>query len=101
MERRTRCPRRGGRRTTPPQPRDGPRSEECWRPSLGRNLIPKISGLVQDLAACLRFDNGERAHRGRLTAGRAPLEASIGAGQAAAATTKTCRTTPQGIQPGR
>jgi hypothetical protein len=45
--------------------------------------------------------NGERAHSGRLTAGRTPFEAIIGAGQDAAATTKTCRTTPEAVQPGR
>jgi hypothetical protein len=45
--------------------------------------------------------NGEQAHSGRLTAGRAPFEAIIAAGQAAAATTKTCHNTPQAGQPGR
>jgi transposase InsO family protein len=53
--------------------------EECWRPSFARSLVPKIGGLVRDLEAYLRFYNEERAHTGRLTAGRTPLEALIGA----------------------
>jgi transposase InsO family protein len=53
--------------------------EECWRPAFARSLVPKIGGLVRDLAAYLRFYNEERAHTGRLTRGRTPLEALIGA----------------------
>jgi transposase InsO family protein len=53
--------------------------EECWRPSFARSLVPKLTGLVRDLAAYLRFYNEERAHTGRLTNGRTPLEALIGA----------------------
>jgi transposase InsO family protein len=53
--------------------------EECWRPSFARSLVPKLTGLTRDLAAYLRFYNEERAHTGRLTAGRTPLEALIGA----------------------
>ena len=53
--------------------------EECWRPSFARSLVPKIGGLVRDLAAYLVFYNEERAHTGRLTQGRTPLEALIGA----------------------
>jgi transposase InsO family protein len=34
--------------------------EECWRPSFARSLVPKVGGLVRDLAAYLRFYN-ERA----------------------------------------
>jgi transposase InsO family protein len=44
--------------------------EECWRPSFARSLAPKLTGLSRDLAAYLRFYNEERAHTGRLTAGR-------------------------------
>jgi transposase InsO family protein len=53
--------------------------EECWRPSFARSLVPKLTGLTRDLAAYVRFYNEERAHTGRLTAGRTPLEALIGA----------------------
>jgi transposase InsO family protein len=53
--------------------------EECWRPSFARSLVPKIGGLARDLAGYLRFYNEERAHTGRLTRGRTPLEALIGA----------------------
>jgi transposase InsO family protein len=53
--------------------------EECWRPSFARSLVPKIGGLSRDLEAYLRFYNEERAHTGRLTRGRTPYEALIGA----------------------
>ena len=53
--------------------------EECWRPSFARSLVPKMGGLVRDLEAYLRFYNEERAHTGRLTRGRTPLQALIGA----------------------
>ena len=53
--------------------------EECWRPSFARSLVPKLTGLTRDLAAYVRFYNEERAHTGRLTQGRTPLEALIGA----------------------
>jgi transposase InsO family protein len=53
--------------------------EECWRPSFARSLVPKLTGLVRDLDAYLRFYDEERAHTGRLTQGRTPLEALIGA----------------------
>src|SRR5260221_1028494 len=53
--------------------------EECWRPSFARSLVPKLTGLTRDLAAYLRFYNEERAHTGRLTQGRTPYEALIGA----------------------
>lgn len=53
--------------------------EECWRPSFARSLVPKIGGLVRDLAGYLRFYNEERAHTGRLTRGQTPLQALIGA----------------------
>jgi transposase InsO family protein len=53
--------------------------EECWRPSFARSLVPKLGGLSRDLAWYLRYYNEERAHTGRLTRGRTPLEALIGA----------------------
>ncbi len=53
--------------------------EECWRPSFARSLVPKLGGLSRDLEAYLRFYNEERAHTGRLTQGRTPVETLIGA----------------------
>jgi transposase InsO family protein len=53
--------------------------EECWRPSFARSLVPKLHGLVRDLAGYLGFYNTERAHTGRLTRGRTPYQALIGA----------------------
>jgi transposase InsO family protein len=53
--------------------------EECWRPSFARSLVPKIGGLGRDLEAYLRFYNEERAHTGRLTRGRTPLQTLVGA----------------------
>jgi transposase InsO family protein len=53
--------------------------EECWRPSFARSLVPKLHGLTRDLAAYLRYYNEERAHTGRLTNGRTPLQTLIGA----------------------
>jgi len=46
--------------------------EECWRPSFARSLVPKLGGLTRGLAGHLDFDDTERAHTGRLTAGRIP-----------------------------
>lgn len=53
--------------------------EECWRPSFARSLVPKLGGLGRDLATYLRYYNEERAHTGRLTRGRTPFQALIGA----------------------
>jgi transposase InsO family protein len=53
--------------------------EECWRPSFARSLVPKLGGLVRDLDGYLRFYNTERAHTGRLTGGRTPWQALVGA----------------------
>jgi transposase InsO family protein len=53
--------------------------EECWRPSFARSLVPKLGGLVRDLAGYLAFYNEERAHTGRLTRGRTPYQALVGA----------------------
>ena len=53
--------------------------EECWRPSFARSLVPKIGGLVRDLAGYLDFYNLERVHTGRLTRGRTPYQALVGA----------------------
>ena len=53
--------------------------EECWRPSFARSLVPKLGGLVRDLAGYLAYYNEERAHTGRLTKGRTPYQALVGA----------------------
>lgn len=53
--------------------------EECWRPSFARSLVPKLGGLVRDLEAYLVEYNTERAHTGRLTQGRTPYQALVGA----------------------
>jgi transposase InsO family protein len=53
--------------------------EECWRPSFARSLVPKLTGLTRDLAGYLRFYNEERAQTGRLTQGRTPYQALVGA----------------------
>jgi transposase InsO family protein len=53
--------------------------EECWRPSFARSLVPKLGGLVRDLAGYLAEYNTERAHTGRLTRGRTPYQALVGA----------------------
>jgi hypothetical protein len=41
--------------------------------------VPKLTGLARDLAGYIRFYNEERAHTGRLTHGRTPIETLIGA----------------------
>ncbi len=48
--------------------------EECWRPTFARSLVPKYTALRRDLKAYLRYYNFERAHTGRLNAGRPPAE---------------------------
>jgi len=49
------------------------------RPAFARSLVPKLYALTRDLAGYLGYYNEERAHTGRLTAGRTPLQALIGA----------------------
>lgn len=51
--------------------------EECWRPSFARSLVPKLGGLVRDLAGYLAEYNTERAHTGRLTRGLTPYQALV------------------------
>ena len=53
--------------------------EECWRPAFARSLVPKISGLSQDLNQYLFDYNHDRAHTGRLTQGRVPADIVYGA----------------------
>ena len=53
--------------------------EECWRPSFARSLVPKLDGPGPGPRGYLDFYNTERAHTGRLTAGRTPFQALVGA----------------------
>ena len=53
--------------------------EECWRPTFARSLVPKYTALRRDLKAYLAYYNYERAHTGRLNAGRPPAELVYGA----------------------
>ena len=48
--------------------------EECWKPAFARYLIPKYMGLRRELERYLAYYNFDRAHTGRLTAGRTPAE---------------------------
>jgi hypothetical protein len=48
--------------------------EECWKLAFARYLIPKYTGLRQDLNRYLRYYNEERAHGDRHTKGRTPAE---------------------------
>jgi transposase InsO family protein len=48
--------------------------EECWRPAFARFLQVRFTGLRAQLAHYLHFYNHQRAHTGRLTAGRTPAE---------------------------
>jgi transposase InsO family protein len=48
--------------------------DECWKPAFARYLIPKQTGLWLDLERYLRYYNIERAHTGRWTRGRTPVE---------------------------
>lgn len=54
--------------------------EECWKPAFARSLIPKQTGLRQDLDRYVRYYNTDRAHTGRYTRGRTP-EQVIGKGK--------------------
>jgi len=53
--------------------------EECWRPAFARFMQVRYRGLQRELAESLRFYNFERAHTGRITAGRCPAELVYGA----------------------
>jgi transposase InsO family protein len=53
--------------------------EECWRPAFARFLQVRYRGLQRELRASLDFYNFERAHTGRITAGRCPAELVYGA----------------------
>jgi transposase InsO family protein len=53
--------------------------EECWRPVFARFLQVRFTGLKRELARYLDFYNHQRAHTGRITAGRCPAELVYGA----------------------
>jgi transposase InsO family protein len=53
--------------------------EECWRPAFARFLQVRFEGLRRQLASYIDYYNTERAHTGRITAGRTPAEVVYGA----------------------
>jgi transposase InsO family protein len=53
--------------------------EECWRPAFARFLQVRFTGLRAQLESYVRYYNNERAHTGRITAGRTPAEVVYGA----------------------
>lgn len=48
--------------------------EECWKPAFAHYLVPGYLGLQRDLKRYLRYYNTDRAHTGRWTKGRTPLQ---------------------------
>lgn len=48
--------------------------EECWKPAFARYLVPGFLGLRRNLERYLRYYNEDRAHTGRWTRGRTPME---------------------------
>lgn len=54
--------------------------EECWKRAFARYLTPKITGLQRELAAYLCYYNNDRAHTGRWTNGRTPVQV-LGSGK--------------------
>ena len=48
--------------------------DECWRPSFARYLHIAYGGLRADLAEYLELYNTDRAHTGRITNGRIPID---------------------------
>ena len=53
--------------------------EECWRPAFARFLQVRFTGLKRELATYLNYYNHQRAHTGRITAGRCPADLVYGA----------------------
>jgi transposase InsO family protein len=53
--------------------------EECWRPAFARFLQVRFEGLRRQLATYVGYYNNDRAHTGRITAGRTPAEVVYGA----------------------
>lgn len=48
--------------------------DECWRPSFARYLHISYGGLRRDLAEYVELYNTDRAHTGRITKGRIPID---------------------------
>ncbi|HUP20550.1 MAG TPA: helix-turn-helix domain-containing protein [Gemmatimonadota bacterium] len=48
--------------------------EECWKPAFARFYQLRLRGLEADLNRYLQYYNHERAHTGRWTQGRTPVE---------------------------
>jgi len=48
--------------------------DECWRPAFARSLYPAYTALRRDLVEYLDYYNTDRAHNGRLTRGRIPID---------------------------
>lgn len=48
--------------------------EECWKPSFAHYLVPGYLGLRKDLERYLTYYNTDRAHTGRWTQGRTPIQ---------------------------
>jgi transposase InsO family protein len=53
--------------------------EECWRPVFARFMQLRFAGLRRELASYLDYYNNQRAHTGRITAGRCPADLVYGA----------------------
>jgi hypothetical protein len=53
--------------------------EEAWRYAFARSLVPKKTALTHDLDDYLNEYNYDRAHTGRLTQGRVPVDIVYGA----------------------
>ena len=53
--------------------------EECWRPAFARYLHVRFLGVRRELASYLDYYNHHRAHTGRITAGRTPVDVLYGA----------------------
>ena len=53
--------------------------EECWRPAFARFLQVRLTGLRREPDSYLHYYNYQRAHTGRMTAGRCPAQLVYGA----------------------
>ncbi|MDX1396232.1 MAG: DDE-type integrase/transposase/recombinase [Gemmatimonadota bacterium] len=48
--------------------------QECWKPAFAQYLVPGFTGLRRDLERYLHYYNEDRAHTGRWTRGKTPME---------------------------
>ena len=48
--------------------------QECWKPAFAQYLVPGLMGLRRDLVRYLHYYNEDRAHTGRWTRGKTPME---------------------------